>query len=73
MQDMSCAIKYKKMGFRAINPKWDEKIEQAIANGETGHQYKKSAFGDGYQDKLSCTMELTDEARKKYLGLDVIV
>ena len=71
MQDVSCAIKYKKLGFMAIRQDMKDKIEQAIANNETGLQYREEL--GSYVDTLSCIMELTDEARRKYLGLDTIV
>lgn len=67
-QGVSCAIKYKKMGFNAIQPEMNAKINKAIANGENGLVLTKSALGEGYKDTLSCSMELSPEAISKYLS-----
>ena len=67
-QDVSCAIKYKKMGFNAIQPEIDTKINKAIVSGENGLVLTKSGLGEGYRDNLSCSMELSPEAISKYLG-----
>lgn len=68
VQDVSCAIKYKKMGFNAINPDFDAKICQAIFNGESGLVVQQNGFGNGLRDALTCKMELSFDAIKKYLS-----
>ena len=68
-QDVSCAIKYKKMGFNATQPRIDAKINKAIINGETGLVYQTSGLGSGYRDTLSCSMELSQEAIQRYLSI----
>lgn len=68
-QDVACAIKYKKMGFKANMPEIDEKIQESIAKGDSGFVTQVSAFGKGKRDTLSTSMYLSDETIKKYLGL----
>lgn len=66
-QDVSCAIKYHKMGFRSTTPEIETKIQNAILNSESGFEFKKNGLGDGYRDMLSCHMELCPETINKYL------
>ena len=72
MQDVACAIKYKKMGFNSRLPELDKRIEQAIQNGETGFEMQSSALGNGFRDTLSGPMDLSPEFIKKYLGFSGI-
>ena len=69
IQDVSCAIKYKKMGFNATNPEIDEKINMAILNGESGFVSSSNSIRrNRKRDTLTAFMELSLEAIKKYLG-----
>lgn len=71
--DVSCAIKYKKRGFNSIVPEIDKKFEQAIANNERGLVFKKTLLGlSGWQDTLTSTMELSEEAIQKFLQHGVV-
>ena len=40
-QDISCAIKYHKMGFHSTTPEMESKIQRAILNGDEVEEEKK--------------------------------
>ena len=72
IQDMSCAIKYHKMGFRSTSPELETKIQNTILNGGIGLNFEKSGLGCGYRDLLTGPMELTPETIKRYLHYNSI-
>jgi len=69
--DVSCAIKYKKMGFNAVTPEMDLKINETIAKGESGLVIDPDN-PQHFKEGLACKMELSPEAIKKYLNLECI-
>ena len=73
VQDISCAVKYHKMGFRSTTPEVESKIQNTILNGESGLEFQKNGLGNGYRDMLSCHMELCPETINKYLHYNSIM
>ena len=72
-QDISCAIKYHKMGFHSTTPEMESKIQRAILNGDSGLELMKCGLGTGYRDMLNCKMELGTEAINRYLCYNSII
>ena len=73
--NVSSAIKYKKMGFKAVDTTMDESINKAIDEKTSGLSkitYSNGAL-KGYVDNLSCSMVLTEDAILKYVGLDTTI
>ena len=71
-QDVSCALKCRKIGFVSANPELNLKISHAILKGESGLKLQMCTNGTKSEkvDEFAGKMELSQQAVKKYLELN---